>query len=122
MKLGEQDMAAIKMISNWRTRAILASIAFVASIGGALAAEKAVDQVSLTFVPGAITINAGDTVRFTNSDRIAHNITIISPDGTSSDEGMDAYKVGIVVKFPDRGTFQVRCRIHPTMKMTVTVK
>jgi plastocyanin len=115
-------MTLIPIDAKRRGGTMVAGAILLLSASGALAAEKAVDQISLTFVPASVTINAGDTVRFTNSDRIAHNITIISPDGTSSDKGMDAYRVGIVVKFPERGTFQVRCRIHPNMKMAVNVK
>lgn len=97
--------------------AALSSLAFPV-----YAAEVAVDQLDLNFAPASVTINAGDSVRFTNSDRIAHNVTIVNPDGTSVDKGMDAYMVGIVVPFPKSGVYQVRCRIHPMMRMTVTVK
>lgn len=95
----------------------LASIAFPA-----FAAETAVDQLDLTFVPDAVTIKAGDSVHFTNGDRIAHNVTIVNPDGTTEDKGMDAYQHGILVTFPKAGVYHVKCRIHPMMKMTVTVQ
>ena len=88
----------------------------------AYAAETAVDQLDLQFVPTSVTINAGDSIRFTNSDRIAHDVTIVNPDGTSEDKGMNSYMVGIIVTFPKPGVYQVRCKIHPTMGMTVTVK
>ena len=86
------------------------------------AAEAVVDQHDLTFVPNAVTINAGDTVRFTDTDHITHNITIVNPDGASDDKGMDRYGQDIAVPFAKSGVFQVHCKIHPTMKMTVTVK
>jgi len=86
------------------------------------AAETVVDQHDLTFVPAAVTITAGDTVRFTDTDHITHNITIVNPDGTTDDKGMDRYGQDIAVPFPKAGVFQVHCKIHPTMKMTVTVK
>jgi plastocyanin len=103
-------------------RTMLIAAVFSGLAYSAYAAEVAVDQLDLLFVPNSVTINAGDTVRFTNSDRIAHNVTIVNPDGTSEDKGMDSYMVGIVVKFPKPGVYQVRCKIHPAMKMTVTVK
>jgi len=102
-----------------------AILAVVVSSGLALpshAAEVGVDQLDLQFAPSSMTINAGDSVRFTNSDRIAHDITIVNPDGTSEDKGMNSYMVGIVVAFPRPGVYQVRCRIHSAMKMTITVK
>lgn len=99
-----------------------ASLVFSLLTTSAFAAETAVDQRDLKFVPDAVTINAGDSVRFTDSDHITHNITIDNPDGTSSDKGMDAYGKDIVVNFPNAGVYHVHCKIHPMMKMTITVK
>jgi plastocyanin len=95
-------------------------LAAVATEAGA--AEIAVDQHDMLFVPDAITINAGDSVRFTDTDRIAHDITVVDPSGTAVDRGMDYYNQQIVVKFDKAGVYQIRCRIHPAMKMTITVK
>jgi len=88
----------------------------------AQAAETVVDQHDLMFVPSAVTIQAGDTVRFTDTDRITHNITITYPDGTVEDKGMDRYKEDIIVHFTKPGVYQVHCLIHPMMHMIVTVK
>lgn len=101
-----------------------AAVLAFAAAGPALAAqaaEVAVDQKDLMFTPNAVTIKAGDSVRFTDSDRIAHDITIVNPDGSSEDKGMDTYNVQIVVPFEKPGVYHVRCRIHTAMKMTVTV-
>jgi plastocyanin len=105
--------------SQWRALALAAGIA---TPMWANAAEVAVDQHDMQFVPGAVTINAGDSVRFTDTDRIAHDITVVNPDGTAVDRGMDYYNQQIVVKFASPGAYLIRCRIHPTMKMTITVK
>ena len=103
--------------------AIVTALAITAGFAlPARAAEVSVDQRNMTFVPGSVTIKAGDSVRFTNTDRIAHDITVVNPNGTKVDEGMDSYKNGIIVNFPNAGTFYVVCRIHPNMKMTVNVK
>jgi plastocyanin len=99
-----------------------AALAFSILASPALAAETAVDQHDLKFVPDSITIKVGDTVRFTDTDHIAHNVTIVNPDGTSEDKGMDRFKEDIVVPFAKAGVYQVHCRIHPTMKMTITVE
>ncbi len=105
-----------------RSKLLLGAVAAIALTAGARAAEVAVDQHDLRFMPNAVTINAGDSVRFTDTDRIAHDVTIVNPDGTSVDHGMDYFGQDIVVKFDKAGVYQVRCRIHPDMKMTVTVK
>lgn len=92
------------------------------AIAPAHAAETVVDQRDLAFVPNAVTIAVGDTVRFTDTGRITHNITIVYPDGTPEDKGMDRYGEDIIVHFTKPGVYQVRCLIHPMMHMTVTVK
>ena len=110
-------------MSRWRSHKVLATTAIlVAAPTRAAAAEVAVDQRDMQFVPGAVAINAGDSVRFTDTDRIAHDITVVNPDGSAVDRGMDYYNQQIVVKFDKAGVYQIRCRIHPTMKMTITVK
>ena len=101
---------------------VLAAAALLRFASPAFAAETVVDQHDLKFVPNTVTIAAGDTLRFADSDHITHNITITNPDGTTEDKGMDRYKQDIVVPFAKAGVYQVHCRIHPTMTMTVTVK
>ncbi|HSC17948.1 MAG TPA: plastocyanin/azurin family copper-binding protein [Rhizomicrobium sp.] len=93
-----------------------------ALVSGAAAAEVAVDQKDLKFVPEAVTIKIGDSVRFTDTDRIAHNVTIDKPDGTSEDKGMAEYNQHIVVKFDKAGSYHAHCRIHPQMHMTIMVR
>ena len=102
--------------------AALAGVLFSAATGSAQAAEAVIDQHDLMFAPNAVTIVVGDTVRFTDSDRITHNITIVYPDGTTEDKGMDRYKEDIIVHFTKPGVYQVHCLIHPMMHATITVK
>ena len=102
--------------------ALVALVTLVALDGPARAAEHFVDQHDLMFVPGSVTIKADDTVRFTDTDRITHNITIVNPDGSSEDKGMSTFSQHIVVQFDKPGVYKVICRIHPDMKMTITVE
>jgi plastocyanin len=88
----------------------------------AYAAETVIDQENLKFVPNAVTINVGDSIRFTNSDRFYHDVTIINPDGTSSDKGLVNYKEEFAISFAKPGTYKVRCRLHPAMSAVITVK
>ena len=105
------------------TRGIaVALLALPGLVGSARAAEHFVDQHDLNFVPQTMTIKAGDTVRFTDTDRITHNITIVNPDGTIEDKGMSTYSQHIVVQFDKPGVYKVICRIHPNMNMTITVE
>jgi plastocyanin len=105
-----------------RVQAAAAAIVLAASVAPAWATEKVVDQRDLMFVPTSLTIASGDTVRFTDTDRITHNITITYPDGSVIDKGMDRYGEDIIVHFTKPGVYQVNCLIHPMMHMTVTVK
>jgi len=100
----------------------VAAFALAGLASGAGAAEVQVDQRDLQFVPNAVTIKAGDSVRFTDTDRIAHNVTIVNADGTSEDKGMAEYNQHIVVKFSKPGLYHARCRIHPQMQMTIMVR
>lgn len=101
---------------------VAASIAATGIVSSVKAAEVAVDQKDLSFVPDAVTLKAGDSIRFTDTDRIAHNVTIVNPDGKSEDKGMAAYSQQIVVNFPRPGVYRARCRIHPQMHLTITVR
>ena len=110
------------MITKAVRQALAAVIACLVVATGARAAEIAVDQRDMQFVPNAVAIVVGDSIRFTDTDRIAHDITVVDPLGAAVDHGMDYFNQQIVVKFEKAGAYQVRCRIHPAMKMTITVK
>jgi plastocyanin len=90
--------------------------------GAAQAAETVVDQIGLKFVPTTVTINAGDTIKFTNSDPFTHDVTVISPDGSSSDKGLQHHGKENVVAFAKAGSYSIVCKMHPNMKATVIVK
>jgi len=102
-------------------RVVIASLVLIALGYDARAAEISVDQKDLKFVPDVVRIRAGDSVRFTDTDRIAHNVTIDSADGTSEDKGMAEYNQHIVVTFSKPGLYHAHCRIHPQMHMTIMV-
>jgi len=104
----------------WRMTAA-AFVLVSAMAAPATAAEFKVDQRGLRFIPETLTVKVDDYVRFTDSDRITHNITVVNPDGTSQDKGMSTFSQHIVVQFDAPGVYRVICRIHPEMKMTVTV-
>lgn len=98
------------------------TVALTASSCAAFAAETTVDQKGLKFVPDAITINAGDTIRFTNSDPFTHNVTVVNPDGSREDKGMQHHGKDNSVLFAKAGKYSIICQMHPNMKATVVVK
>ena len=101
---------------------ILITLILSVVIFPAYAAETAIDQKNHKFVPNSVTINVGDSIRFTNSDRFYHDVTIVNPDGTSSDKGLVNYKEEFAISFEKPGTYKVRCRLHPTMSAVIIVK
>jgi plastocyanin len=101
---------------------VLMAFAICAIASGARAAETVIDQKDRKFVPSAVTIHVGDAVRFTNSDLFHHDVTIIRPDGTSDDKGLEEHGEEFAMTFIKPGTYKVRCRLHPFMAATITVK
>ena len=100
---------------------VLATLLVIANAGLSIGDEVKVNQVNKTFDPGAVTIKSGDTVDFVNGDTIAHNVYTR---GTPQDFSLGTMKPGAdkKVTFTTPGAYDVRCAIHPGMKMTVTVE
>jgi plastocyanin len=95
----------------------LAALGLVLAIGPA-AADAVVTQKSRAFRPTEVTIAKGEQVTFTNNDSYIHQIYV---DGLfDSDEKAPGENLNET--FPRSGTFQVRCHIHPIMRMTVHVR
>jgi plastocyanin len=95
----------------------LALVFSAAAILPAMAATV-VTQKGRSFRPAEITIARGDTVTFTNEDSYIHQVYVqglFESDEKAPGENLNE-------TFPASGTFQVRCRIHPTMKLTVRVR
>jgi plastocyanin len=87
----------------------------------AWAASHRIEQRNRAFDASDVTIAAGDSVLFTNEDQFLHQIYVKS--ATMNFESSEQPPGQTVeVAFPRAGTFTVRCHIHPTMSLTVTVK
>jgi plastocyanin len=100
-----------------------AAALFVSAL--ALVGAKATpDQSDVTiknfnFGPTAITVAAGSTVTWHNSDGEPH--TVVSADGLFRSAALDTGE-SFSFKFTKAGTFKYVCTIHPRMVATVTVK
>jgi plastocyanin len=83
------------------------------------------ETVSLSggqFSPSSLTIPLGTTVTFT--DTSGHTVTEGS-DGEAVDDPIvdeDGGSEPIEVTFDEAGTFDITCKIHPAMNMTITVE
>jgi LPXTG-motif cell wall-anchored protein len=76
-----------------------------------------VSIVDFDFSPGTITINAGDTVTWTNTGSQGHSAT-----GSGFDTGILSKGKSGSHTFTTPGTFTYHCTPHPFMKGTVVVK
>ena len=70
------------------------------------------------FEPANLTINAGDTVEFTNEDGASHTATA---DSGAFDTGNLRRGQSASLTFTSAGTFSYFCAVHPHMKGSITV-
>ncbi len=82
---------------------------------------KMVDvQISgFRFVPAVITIKAGDTVRWTNKDKVSHTATA---DDQGFDTGLLAPGQPGEMTFDKPGVYDYHCTPHPGMRAQVVVE
>lgn len=98
-------------------------VAIVAGLvisGGACAAEHTVDQKGKKFSTTSISVKSGDRINFSNSDKTAHHV--FSDKTFSFDSGRIPAGRSFTQLFDRAGNFNVRCKIHPKMKLAVTVQ
>ena len=74
---------------------------------------------NFAFQPAELTVNAGDTIVWRNTDMVSHTVT--AADGSfDSDEIKPGKSWKLVAK--KRGVFAYVCSPHPNMHGTLTVK
>jgi len=78
-------------------------------------------QKGKIFSVETITLTPGQVVRFENQDSFPHQINVSGPGKAFDSDLQDAGQL-IDVPFPSIGRFDVRCGIHPRMRMTVSVE
>ena len=81
--------------------------------------EHKMDQKGMKFVPHLVTVTAGDTVDFLNSDGVDHNV--YSPDNEGFNLGMIGSKKEGKHLFAKPGTYSELCSVHPEMLAYVFV-
>jgi plastocyanin len=104
---------------------LFAAVAILASLAASVRAASTIliDQRGLVFNVSSEALHRGDRLVFTNSDDVIHNIHIFTGDDDDlADLGLQKPGVKLTHRFDAAGRFIVRCNIHPSMKMVVTVK
>lgn len=86
----------------------------------AQATSKSVEIMGYAYQPATLTINAGDTVVWTNHDTAPHNVVVTSgPEKFTSPTLQQGQTFSYT--FTKAGTYSYYCSIHPDMKASVTV-
>jgi plastocyanin len=88
-----------------------------AASGGAI---HDIFQKRRSFGVSAISIKQGDSLIFINDDPYAHNVYSREPKGWL-DLGIQEEGERMSIVFDSAGNFDIRCRIHPRMRMMVSV-
>jgi len=86
-----------------------------------VAADLEIGQKDRTFSQTEITVKVGDKVVFKNLDEVTHNVFSVTA-GMEFDLRRQAPGGSSAVPFDKEGTAEVRCSIHPKMKLIVHVK
>lgn len=87
----------------------------------AFAGESRVVQTGKAFEPTTLTVKAGDSVVFANEDFYDHNVYSES-EGNVFNLAIQSPGQTNAVTLGATGLVEVRCRIHPKMKLTITVE
>ena len=86
-----------------------------APVAAAAPANAAVSIIDYEYQPKLITVKAGGTVTWTNNDRVTHTVRF-------DDTEIKVKSAGTYSRtYPQPGTFEYRCGIHPTMFGSVVV-
>ena len=83
----------------------------------AFAADHAVEIKGMKFSPASLTVAAGDTITFSNGDAMPHTAS-----GPAFDTGNIAPGSSKKVTVPAAGTHAYKCKLHPSMKGSVTAR
>jgi plastocyanin len=91
----------------------------------AAASEERVRIDGSNFDPEELTIAAGTEVQWVNADSFGHTVTE-GTDGQAVDDPIVDEEIAqngtVSVTFEEPGTYDITCRIHPSMNMTITVE
>ena len=103
------------------TRTLL-SLALLGTLAAttALAGEVMIGQKGQMFSEEAVSIKAGDTIKFMNDDNISHNVMSKGPSGNKN-AGLQKAGDATSITYDKAGEHEVVCGIHPKMKLHVKV-
>ena len=77
-------------------------------------------QKNIGFAPAEYRGKVGEAITFVNEDPFGHNAYSATAGGVF-DIGLQGTGERKPIRFSAAGTFEVRCRIHPKMKMQIVI-
>ena len=80
-----------------------------------------VSQAGKRFSPAHVRLAAGQSLTILNDDTRTHNVRIFDPK-LDFNSGAQEPRQSITISFPDAGTFEAFCSIHPSMRLSIDVK
>jgi plastocyanin len=89
--------------------------------GAATAEEHTVVQKERSFGAAEVRVRAGDRIVFSNQDNVTHNLFSRSP-GFEFEVKVQLPGQETPIDFDRPGEAEVRCAIHPQMKLRVVVE
>jgi len=78
-----------------------------------------VELKNFAFTPNTLTVKTGTKITWTNNDSVSHTVTVDS--GTGPDSATLKHGDTYTYTFKEIGTFNYHCKIHTSMKGSVTV-
>jgi plastocyanin len=91
-------------------------------VAASAATTITIGQRGMLFSPSSASLAKGDRIVFTNDDDVIHNIHIFTVGSAEKDLGLQKPGTTLNYTFDKAGAYRIRCNIHPSMKMAVTVK
>jgi plastocyanin len=116
--MGLRDLTSRRLTRLAAFSAACAALALGLAATSTASSEVGVTIVSRAYQPPALTIEAGQTVTWTNRGFTPHTVTALGGDFSSGRLNVgESFKV----TFSTPGTFAYKCEIHPSMRGAVTV-
>jgi cytochrome c peroxidase len=102
-----------------KVKALVLFIATAISVSAWAATEIVVTQKDKVFSQDSAKLKVGEKIKFVNDDTVTHNLTVKGPSGSSRPGVQEKPGDEIELSFDETGVSEVRCLIHPKMKLSV---
>ena len=80
-----------------------------------------ISQIGKTFSPSHVRLAIGETLTILNDDTRAHNVRIHDPK-LRFNSGAQEPRESVAITFPEAGSYDAFCAIHPSMHLRIEVE